>query len=163
MITIIRPDNVKQVRKLGIFSFRAVLVSVVLLLPVWPDEILYAKENTRWSLVSAPEFREKKNGHCIEKDNSFVWYRCFIEVPKTWEGRPLVLYLGHIIRDQTYFNGFQVGGMGNREPFRDTLVRQRSYTISPKHVRYGRSNLIAVRVWNSGTAVGGSTRRTITW
>ncbi|MEW6357319.1 MAG: glycosyl hydrolase [Planctomycetota bacterium] len=80
--------------------------------------------------------------------NGVAWYRRWIEVPKDWQGKDLVLLMGGVDdRDQTYLNGQEIGRTGEGAPHPSTLPRR--YTIPAQSVREGR-NLLAVRVYDGG-------------
>ena len=75
-----------------------------------------------------------------------VWFRKELKIPKTWAGKDLQLKLGPIDDvDNTYFNGVQVGCIGNETP--NYWMAHREYTIPGSLVRAGR-NVIAVRVFD---------------
>jgi len=83
-----------------------------------------------------------------------VWFRKNLKIPETWAGRDLKLKLGPIDDfDNTYFNGVQVGHIGNETLNYWTVPRE--YTIPGSRVRAGR-NVIAIRVFDH-TGDGGFT------
>ena len=69
-----------------------------------------------------------------------LWFRSSFELPKSWEGKNLVVDLNRI-RDQdfTYVNGKLVGSMESTEP--------RKYIVSKEVLQRGK-NVIAVQVLN---------------
>jgi len=65
----------------------------------------------------------------MSRYDGFAWYRCFVKVPKNWEGQALVLKLG---------------GSGRMPPRVKTAWQTpRRCTVAPEHVRFGGYNVIA--------------------
>ncbi|OGH56036.1 MAG: hypothetical protein A3G34_06695 [Candidatus Lindowbacteria bacterium RIFCSPLOWO2_12_FULL_62_27] len=85
-----------------------------------------------------------------------AWYRKWISIPKEWSGQDLILELGPIDdADVTYVNGRIVGSFGGFPPaFRSAWTAARVYRIRADHVRPGRRNLIAIRVYDGGGGGG---------
>jgi sialate O-acetylesterase len=83
--------------------------------------------------------------------DGYAWYRKEFTADKSWEGKPLYLRLGYIDDvDEVYINGQFVGFSGVFPPHYSTAYGQeRSYLIQPTALRYGRDNVIAVRVYDS--------------
>lgn len=79
--------------------------------------------------------------------NGVAWYRKRIFIPKSWEDKEVVLYLGQIDdEDITFFNGTQIG---ETKGWRFTRV----YPVDKSLIRFGGENVIAVRV--NDLSVGG--------
>jgi sialate O-acetylesterase len=75
------------------------------------------------------------------------WFRKAVEIPAAWAGKPLLLRLGSVDKqDITYFNGRQVGAMG-RGFETEHWNKNREYTVPGELVRAGR-NVIAVRAYS---------------
>ncbi len=91
--------------------------------------------------------------------NGVLWFRRYVEIPPSWEGRELVLSLGAIDDfDTTYFDGNLVGShpKGTPEAYR---IRRR-YIVPREMVRHGRA-VIAVRVFDhfgEGGLIGPATQ-----
>ena len=105
-----------------------------------------------WTSARAPaEWGQALPGRLGAYDG-FAWYRCFVEVPKAWEGLPLALSLGRIDDcDEAFFNGAKVGATGSMPPDPKTAWQtERRYTVPAEDVRAGGWNLIAVRVYDNG-------------
>jgi len=82
-----------------------------------------------------------------EKGGAVVWFSKKIDIPARLAGNPAALMVGNIVlRDNTYFNGVQVGTTSNR-------YAPRNYAIAGKLVKEG-SNTITVRIINE-TGNGG--------
>ncbi|MHC4570154.1 MAG: acetylxylan esterase, partial [Planctomycetota bacterium] len=92
--------------------------------------------------------------------DGYAWYRARFVVPKEWRKHKslreagdsgfLVLSLGPIDdADVTYFNGVKIGSTGIMPPdyAGDYLVKRR-YRVPLNAVRWGESNVIAVRVYD---------------
>jgi len=76
-----------------------------------------------------------------EKGGAVVWFSKNVNLPAKFAGTAATLMVGNIVlRDNTYFNGVQVGTTSNR-------YAPRKYTIAGKLVKEG-SNTITVRVIN---------------
>jgi alpha-L-fucosidase 2 len=88
--------------------------------------------------------------------DGFAWYRCFVDIPKAWQGESLRLELGRIDdADEAFFNGTQVGATGQMPPaYRGLSGKNRVYNIPANLVRPGQPNLIAVRVYDAGGTGG---------
>ncbi len=83
-----------------------------------------------------------------------VWFRKVLDLPETWTGKELKLSLGPIDDcDDTYFNGVQIGHIGQETLNCYTVPR--IYTVPDSVVRTGH-NVIAVRVFDH-TGDGGFT------
>lgn len=127
-------------------------------LATWAKQNLYTDEGNKgeglgyadpktatadWQQMKLPQFFETAG----LKIDGAIWFRKEIDLPSSWEGRPLILNLGAIDDyDTTYFNGKRVGGIGGETANSYTI--QRRYNIPGELVRGGR-NVIAVRVFDS--------------
>lgn len=108
---------------------------------LWADPEFDASD---WKTLTAPGVWEDQG---IPNLDGFAWYRKEIELPKTWERKPLRLHLGPVNdSDRTWFNG-EVIGQG------EGTANRREYAVPANLVRAGR-NVIAVRVYDMGN-VGG--------
>jgi len=99
-----------------------------------------------WLVIPVPaNWREV---HDPEQD--FAWYRTLVEVPDSWQGKPLSLVLGPVDAcDETFFNGTKVGATGAFPPNHQAdAYTARTYEVAPAAVRAGKVNLIAVRVYD---------------
>ncbi len=109
-----------------------------------------------WSLLRVPGFWEQQAGGKYANLDGFAWYRCFVKVPKAWQGKSLRLNLGQIDDcDEASVNGTKVGATGTLPPtYRGLSGEQRRYTVPAAAVRAGEYNLIAVRVYDGGGGGG---------
>ena len=133
---------------------RSQFLQVVLIMVVGSGAA-WSAEESGWQPIAVPGAWEKA-GDAWRAHNGFAWYRCFVEVPASWQGKGLRLRLGVIDDvDETFFNGEKVGGTGSMPPdYAGASGARREYRISAKHVRPGGWNLIAVRVYDD-TGWGG--------
>lgn len=81
-----------------------------------------------------------------------AWYRCFVQVPKDWEGSDVTLTMQKIAdADETFVNGRKAGGVGGFPPaFKSATEFKRRYRIPAEQIRFGDWNVIAVRVYGAG-------------
>ncbi|MEW6527972.1 MAG: helix-turn-helix domain-containing protein [Spirochaetota bacterium] len=71
-----------------------------------------------------------------------------IFIPKNWESKPLMIYLGKIgDADKTYFNGCLIGSEGEFPPEEFSLWnKDRIYICKPELIQYGSLNTIEVHI-----------------
>ncbi|MHC4743980.1 MAG: acetylxylan esterase, partial [Planctomycetota bacterium] len=94
--------------------------------------------------------------------DGYAWYRVRFYLPRDWKRSTdkthdfLVLSLGYVDDvDVTYFNGEKVGETGVFPPeYVAAYAVERDYRIPKKLIRWGKSNVIAVRVYDD-TGPGG--------
>ncbi len=107
-----------------------------------------------WEKVLLPA---KWNDHSqYNGEKNYGWYRKKLMIPAEWKGHSLILPLGKIDdADITCFNGHEIGRMGKFPPAFSTAWDQaRRYEVPAKWIRYGKENVIAIRVYN-GQGAGG--------
>ncbi len=77
-----------------------------------------------------------------------LWLRKTVSFDPGLPVKDLGLILGRIAQaDETYFNGERIGGMGSFPPNEHSMWNHpRHYLIPKAHIRYGRPNVIAVRL-----------------
>ncbi|MBJ06876.1 MAG: dehydrogenase [Verrucomicrobiaceae bacterium] len=100
-----------------------------------------------WSPVSVPNEEGWKGG------KGFGWYRAYVTVPADWEGSRLLLMVEAISDvDEGFFNGHKIGANGSMPPLfgNPSSSVRRPFVIEPDQIRYGKSNLIAWRVFSKG-------------
>ena len=74
-----------------------------------------------------------------------AWYRVRVFVPASWKGKRIVFHADSIDDlDWVWFNGTPVGHTGMDNP--GYWMVPRNYRIPDKAIRFGRENLLAVRV-----------------
>ncbi len=104
-----------------------------------------------WSVLRIPDAWKKPAAN-----NSFAWYRCFVEVPEAWEGGDLELFV-EAVDDarEAYFNGERIGGSGTFPPqYRSGLGGSGRFTVPARLVRFGESNVVAIRVYQKDGRAG---------
>jgi beta-galactosidase len=100
-----------------------------------------------WENVQLPNWW---NDHSNYNDqHCYGWYRRTIQIPKSMQGKPILLNLGKIDDcDETYFNGHKIGATGSMPPHYATAWEMvRLYKLDPKLVQPV-ENFVAVRVYN---------------
>lgn len=117
----------------------------------WKNPALSEKN---WEKVHLPASWEEHSNY--QTDHVFGWYRKNVIVPKSWEGRDLVLTLGKIDdADECFWNGRKIGRSGNFPPRFETAWNQpRRYLVPRNVVRFGEKNQIAVRVFDASGGGG---------
>ncbi|MBN2001621.1 glycoside hydrolase [candidate division KSB1 bacterium] len=88
--------------------------------------------------------------------DGYAWYRKEITIDGSLKGERLILALGKIDdAEQVYFNGERIGGsvygpLHQSVGRNNNFYNQESYYYIPSHlIRWGRSNTIAVQVWDA--------------
>jgi len=126
--------------------------------PAWSDPSL---DDSDWhpTRVGMPWEEAGFEGY-----DGHAWYRTRCVIPESWRDHPsdesfgegLMLLLGPVDDvDVTYFNGVEIGRTGRMPPDYDTAYAEdRMYRIPPDAIRWGRTNVVAVRVYD-GQAPGG--------
>ncbi|MCE5216705.1 hypothetical protein LLH03_06690, partial [bacterium] len=104
-------------------------------------------DDTSWDRVPMPDdtWSKRQPG-----GKQIGWYRLHFVVPNEWRGKTLVLDLGLILdADETYFNGEWIARTGTfpPEPF-SVAGEPRLYQLPPDCIRYGRENVLAIKVFN---------------
>ncbi|HTX98564.1 MAG TPA: sialate O-acetylesterase [Bacteroidota bacterium] len=115
---------------------------------------LAAYPDSLWPTMQLPRLWETTD---MGNFDGVVWFRRTIEMPKSWEGRELVLELGPIDdMDITYVNGTRVGGYESEGYY----AMNRVYTIPTTSVRDSLLH-IAVRVldYQGGGGIWGNGQR----
>jgi sialate O-acetylesterase len=98
-----------------------------------------------WKTMTLPRYWARTD---IDGYAGMVWFRREVSIPAEWAGKKLILHLGGIDdADTTFFNGRQVGQIGQETPNHWDIPR--AYPIDAGLVKPGR-NVIAVRVFNYG-------------
>lgn len=108
-----------------------------------------------WRGVTVPGTWESQgvtqaNPHYQQNDpsqpyNGFAWYRRSVNIPAEWKGKTVYLRVGRIDdNDWTYVNGRLIGQTISMSPPASSVFR--IYTVPSDAVKFGQSNVIAVRV-----------------
>jgi len=114
----------------------------------WADPDI---DHSKWKPIAVGTTWEKA-GH--PDYDGYAWYRVKFKVPGRWQKLDkhgiLSLSMGYIDdADVTYFNGRRVGAMGSMPPdYQTAYYARRSYRVPTHLIRWGRQNVIAVRVYD---------------
>lgn len=113
--------------------------------PDWKDRSL---DDSRWADLIVPGYWETQG---FPDYDGFAWYRKSVFIPSNYRNEKLVLFLGKIDDiDEAYVNGKLVGSTGNmnNKDLGDHYQKLRGYYLSGDNLKYGKNNLIAVRVYD---------------
>jgi len=110
-------------------------------------------DDSGWTTIHAPDTWQDEG---YRGYNGFAWYRKSFDLPSGAGQRSLVLDLGRIDDvDEVFVNGHRIGGTGQFPPdYQPAYDAQRRYPVPSPLLRFGRQNVIAVRVFDGG-GVGG--------
>ena len=106
-----------------------------------------------WSEIYVPAQWEEEG---YPGYDGYAWYRKHFKASANWDGKDLLLELGHIDDvDEVYLNGKLIGETGSFPPeYESAYDAERRYAISPGFLIPGGDNVIAVRVFDDH-GVGG--------
>jgi sialate O-acetylesterase len=91
-----------------------------------------------WRNFTIPGYWEDQG---LKDLDGVVWFRREIEIPQSWVGKPVKLFMGRIVdADQVYINGKSIGGISYQYP-------PRRYEIPADLLKAGR-NTFVVRIVN---------------
>jgi sialate O-acetylesterase len=88
--------------------------------------------------------------------NGYAWYRKSFSLPSSYDSNSLFLSLGKIDDvDEVFVNGHRVGSTGQFPPnYQSAYDRERNYPVPVAWLQPGKTNVIAIRVYDGG-GVGG--------
>ncbi len=111
----------------------------------WKDA---AFDDSSWEKVKLPASWEDHSNY--KEDNVYGWYRREIVVPASMKGKDVIFNCGMIDDvDETYVNGELVGSTGIFPPKYETAWNvNREYRIKSSLIKYGKKNIIAIRVFD---------------
>jgi hypothetical protein len=106
-------------------------------------------DDSTWELIEAGRPWE---GVGREELDGFAWYRARFTAPRRPPVGPLVLDLGRIDDcDETFVNGRRVGATGAMPPHYESRWQEyRRYAVPRECFRWGRENVVAIRVYDGG-------------
>lgn len=113
--------------------------------PDWKDNEL---NDSKWADLIVPGYWETQG---FPEYDGFAWYRKSVIIPEKYKNEKLILVLGKIDDlDEVYVNGELVGSTGNMHirDLGDYYQKLRGYYLSTNTLRFGKNNLIAVRVYD---------------
>ena len=109
-------------------------------------------DDKNWMNIIVPGFWESQG---YREYDGYAWYRKKVYLPSSLKDKKLVLVLGKIDDvDQTFLNGKQIGNTGQfnilpEDYNQNARYRQlRGYYIPNDLIRYGRDNVIAIRIYD---------------
>lgn len=116
------------------------------------DDLSWSKpslDDKVWQKVQLPAHWEDHSQYTA--DNVYGWYRKKITIPAAWKGHSILLPVGKIDdTDATYFNGRKIGQTGEFPPhFQGFWDKPRKYEVPAKLIRFGKENVIAIRVFDA--------------
>ena len=104
-------------------------------------------DDSKWATVLVPAYWETQG---LKGYDGYAWYRVRITIPEKMGREEMILLLGRIDDiDETYFNGERIGRTGRKPVKGDEYVKLRAYTVPKELVKYGKENLLAVRVFDN--------------
>lgn len=107
-----------------------------------------------WRAESVPEVWRSLPDRYAAGDGS-VWFRCLVDIPESWQGRKLELFLEAADDAREVFvNGDSVGRLGTFPPeYRSGLGATLRQPLNGAKVLFGQANLVAIRIhqYNSRT------------
>jgi len=113
-----------------------------------PDWARYHYNHHSWEKIKVPSTWERQgfNGY-----DGYAWYRREVKIPADANKESLWLELGYIDdADEVYLNGELINRSGSFPPnFKTAYNAHRMYKIPAQHIRYGQSNVIAIRVYDA--------------
>jgi hypothetical protein len=121
------------------------------------DDVQWAEadyDHSHWKQVDVPAYWRDIG---FPELNGFAWYRTSVNIPKTLAADKLILLLGKVNDlDQVYFNGTVIGRTGDfPDGSKSNFLisrrdEERAYFIPPYLIKPGKTNTIAVRVYDLG-------------
>lgn len=115
-----------------------------------------AFDDSKWDEIYAPSPWEDEG---YPGYDGFAWYRKRFVAKEDWKGKVLHLHMGTIDdADELYVNGYFIGFGGQFPPhYISEYGWSREYLLPSWCLKYGATNVIAVRVYDGGLS-GGITR-----
>ncbi|HTR82668.1 MAG TPA: beta galactosidase jelly roll domain-containing protein [Bacteroidota bacterium] len=104
-------------------------------------------DDSEWKHVLVPAYWETQG---FKDYDGVGWYRIHFTVPDKFSGQDLVLLLGKIDDvDKAYLNGEYIGRTGGSHVHGDEYRKFRAYTVSSDIIKFGGTNVLAVRVYDN--------------
>jgi alpha-L-fucosidase len=118
--------------------------------PSWSKTDL---DDSSWKKVKLPAHWADHGYNC---EYCYGWYRRKVFIPVEWKGHSLEVPLGKIDdTDASYWNGVKIGQTGEFPPkFQGFWDKPRKYSVPEGAIRFGRDNVIAIRVYNGSGGAG---------
>ena len=118
--------------------------------PSWSKTDL---DDSSWQKVKLPAHWADIGYTC---EYCYGWYRRKVFVPAEWKGHSILVPLGKIDdTDASYWNGVKIGQTGEFPPnFKGFWDKPRKYEVPEGNIRFGKDNVIAIRVYNNTGGAG---------
>ena len=107
-----------------------------------------------WSTIVVPGFWENQG---FPNKDDYGWYRKTVFLPKELKNQNLILFIGSIDdADEVYVNGEKIGSTGrfpgeNYQNYNRRFYNRERFYFIPRNIsRWGKDNVIAIRVYDSG-------------
>lgn len=106
-------------------------------------------DDSAWATINAGKRWEEQG---FPKLDGYAWYRKSVKIPASWKGKDVWVKFG-AVNDayELFVNGKQVSSFGAANI---TFAAKPSFTNISDNIKYGESNLIAVRVNDWGNSGG---------
>ncbi len=115
-------------------------------------------DDTKWDDFPLPTTWEKLGYNQVfptspspswEPYNGYAFLRRKARIPKEWEGKDLLLYIGAVDDfDWVYLNGQFIGHTGEDKP--NWWEAPRLYTIPARFIKFGQNNTFCIRIYDRG-------------
>ena len=104
-------------------------------------------DDSKWPEVLVPAYWDTQG---MKDYDGYGWYRVRFTVPEKFRDEDLVLLVGKVDDvDETYLNGERVGHTGTRHVQGWEYQKFRAYTVPSETIKFGRENVLAVRVYDN--------------
>ena len=123
-------------------------VSVAACVLVLAPETPLNADDSGWHKTSVPDVWKRAPSGNLKAASGYAWYRCVVNVPESWAGDNVRLYVEAIDDARTsFFNGTRVGASGTFPPtYRSGLGEKGEFRIAADLVKTG-PNVVAIRVY----------------
>lgn len=144
-------------RDIGLYTTPEIFEQKILLSGTWKfklhDDMAWKDpdyNDDQWANINVPGYWEHQG---YPGYDGFAWYRRDLVIPEKYAGQQMIISLGKIDDlDEVYINGQLVGRTGNIQTKRSAgheWQENRGYYIPEGVLRFGQSNTIAVRVYDT--------------
>ena len=107
----------------------------------------------QWKETGIPGFWKSPPAAELKKSGGYAWFRCGVKIPAHWAGRKVVFFVEPVDdARQSFVNGMRVGATGTFPPrYRSGLGESGRFKLPEGTLRSGEVNIVAVRVYSSGS------------
>ncbi len=127
---------------------------------LWASSIAVANsmagDEGTWKTATIPQAWRQAAAGRSGRNGFRAWYRCGVFVPQSWRAQPLSLFVeGVDDAREVYVNGRLIGRLGKFPPaFRSGLGKSQRMAVPPDVVRWGATNVVAIRVCHRDGRLG---------